>query len=84
MRACGCCGIVWMALAALLCGCGGGNNEPPANQPPSVSLAAPATASSGVAVILAATAADSDGSIASVDFYDGSTLLGTDRVAPFS
>ena len=83
MRACGCCGIVWMALAALLFGCGGGNDTP-ANQPPSVSLAAPATASSGVAAMLAASAADSDGSIASVDFFDGSTLLGTDSVAPFS
>lgn len=83
MRACGGCGIVWMALAALLSGCGGGNDTP-ANQPPSVSLAAPATASSGVAAMLAASAADSDGSIASVDFFDGSTLLGTDSVAPFS
>ena len=54
------------------------------NQPPTVSLSAPATASTGVLVTLAATAADSDGSIVSVDFHDGSTLLGTDSVAPFS
>ena len=54
------------------------------NQPPSVSLAAPATANTGVAVTLSATAADSDGSIASVAFYDGGTLLGTDGVAPFT
>ena len=54
------------------------------NQPPSVSLSAPATASTGVLVTLAATAADSDGSIVSVDFLDGSALLGTDSAAPFS
>ena len=54
------------------------------NQPPSVSLSAPATASTGVLVTLAATPADSDGSIVSVDFLDGSALLGTDSAAPFS
>ena len=54
------------------------------NQPPSVSLGAPSSANTGVAVTLTATAADSDGSIASVAFYDGSTLLGTDSVAPFT
>lgn len=54
------------------------------NQPPTVSLGAPASASTGVVVTISATAADSDGSIASVAFYDGSTLLGTDTAAPFS
>lgn len=45
---------------------------------PTVSGAAPAT------VILTATATDSDGSIASVKFYNGSTLLATVTAAPFT
>ena len=57
------------------------------NQPPSVSLTSPATGSTFTApatVSIAATAADSDGSIARVQFYQGSTLIGTDTTSPFT
>jgi glucose/arabinose dehydrogenase len=57
---------------------------PVVNAAPTISLAGPATASTGVAVTLAATAADSDGSVARVDFYEGTTLLGTDTSAPYT
>ncbi len=57
---------------------------PANNQAPTVSLQAPATATTGVAVALTATAADSDGTVVSVAFYDGSTLLGEDTSAPFA
>ena len=58
-----------------------------ANVPPSVSLTAPVAGSSHTApasITLAATAADSDGSIASVAFYNGTTLIGSDTTAPYS
>ncbi len=57
------------------------------NQPPTVSLTAPASGSSvtvNTAATLSATAADADGSVAKVGFYDGATLLGEDTSAPFS
>lgn len=55
-----------------------------ANAAPTVDLQAPASASTGSDVTLTASAADSDGSIASVSFYQGATLLGTDTSAPYS
>ena len=57
---------------------------PENNQPPTVSLTAPASASTGAPVLLQASAADSDGSVARVAFYAGTTLLGEDSAAPFS
>ncbi len=51
--------------------------------PPTVSLNAPAI-TTGEAVELTATAADADGSVVSVEFYDGATLLHTDTTAPYS
>ncbi len=57
------------------------------NGPPSVSLTAPAnndTFVSPATVSLTATASDSDGSVASVKFYAGSTLLATDTSSPYS
>ena len=66
---------------------GGSGAVAPANQPPSVALSEPANNSSvavGTAVTLTATAADSDGTVARVEFYAGSTLLGTDTTAPYS
>ena len=57
---------------------------PASNQPPSVTLAAPANATVGVQVTLTAMAADGDGSIAKVDFFIGTTLLGTDTSSPYS
>lgn len=53
------------------------------NTAPTVALQAPASATTGVAVNLTATAADSDGSIARVAFYEGATLIGEDTTAPY-
>jgi len=55
------------------------------NSPPSVSLTAPAagTYTTGAAITLTASASDDYG-VASVAFYDGSTLLATDTSAPWS
>ena len=58
---------------------------PTANQPPTVSLTAngttfPAPASIG----LTATASDADGTIAGVDFYSGTTLIGSDTTSPYT
>jgi glucose/arabinose dehydrogenase len=74
-------GLAFLALAA----CGGGSDDGGSgNQPPTVTLAAPATGTAGVAVTLAATAADGDDSVAKVDFFDGATLLGTDTSSPYA
>ncbi|MGV3581664.1 MAG: Ig-like domain-containing protein [Methylophilus sp.] len=57
------------------------------NVPPTVSLTSPANNSSytqGDNIPFAATATDSDGSIAKVEFYDGSTLIYTATTAPYS
>jgi regulation of enolase protein 1 (concanavalin A-like superfamily) len=61
--------------------------ETVANQPPSVSLTSPLAGASfmaGQSISLAATATDADGSIAKVEFYAGTTLLGTVAAAPFA
>ena len=66
-------------------GPGGGGN--PGNAAPTVSLTAPAANAAftaPAALTLAATAADADGTISKVDFYQGATLLGTDTSAPYS
>ncbi len=57
------------------------------NTPPTVSLTSPTDAASFTSpatVALAATAADSNGTVASVRFYRGTTLLATDTTAPYS
>jgi hypothetical protein len=58
-----------------------------ANAPPTVSLTAPATGTTYTApatVAMSATAADSDGTVAKVEFYQGSTLLATDTASPYT
>lgn len=54
------------------------------NKAPTVSLAAAATATMGTAVTVTASAADSDGSVAKVEFFDGTAIVGTDTTSPFS
>jgi regulation of enolase protein 1 (concanavalin A-like superfamily) len=57
------------------------------NQPPTISLTAPDTSITYPApatMTIAASAADTDGTISSVDFFQGSTLIGTDSAAPYS
>jgi len=78
-----------IALAAIsACGGGGGSEEPqtPANQAPTVSLSAPAASASfteGTAIAISATAADTDGTVAKVEFFAGDTKIGEDTTAPF-
>jgi uncharacterized protein (DUF1800 family) len=55
------------------------------NVAPTVTLAAsPMTFVAGGASALTATAADSDGTVAKVEFYDGATLLNSDATAPYT
>lgn len=57
------------------------------NTPPTVSLTGPPANSSYSApasITLTATAADANGTISNVQFYNGSTLLGSDATAPYS
>ncbi|GGL04930.1 cellulose 1,4-beta-cellobiosidase [Sphaerisporangium melleum] len=65
--------------------CNGGTNPTP--QPPTVSLTSPsagATFSAPATIAMAASASDTDGTVSKVDFYQGSTLLGTDTTAPYT
>ena len=64
-----------------------GGGVPPANTPPTVALTAPASGATFTApatINLAASASDPDGTITSVQFFSGTTLLGTDTTAPFT
>jgi YD repeat-containing protein len=57
------------------------------NQPPSVSLTAPAdgaTFTVGSVITFSANADDADGTVAKVEFYDDLTKLGEDTTAPYS
>ncbi|MFN7928587.1 MAG: NPCBM/NEW2 domain-containing protein [Blastocatellia bacterium] len=57
------------------------------NTPPTVSLTAPANNATFTApanITLTANATDSDGTISKVEFYQGTTLLGTATTAPYS
>jgi CubicO group peptidase (beta-lactamase class C family) len=59
----------------------------PSNAAPSVTLTAPsngATFSAGATVTLQATASDSDGSVAKVEFFANGSLLGSDASSPYS
>jgi len=60
---------------------------PAPNQPPTVSLTAPAsnaTFTAPATIAIAANATDSDGSVAKVVFYNGTTKLGEDTSAPYA
>lgn len=57
------------------------------NQAPTVSISSPAsgaTYSAPASITIAAAASDSDGTVSRVDFYRGSTLIGSDTGSPFS
>ncbi|WP_165821952.1 Ig-like domain-containing protein [Hymenobacter edaphi] len=57
------------------------------NVAPTVSLTSPAngaTFTAPASITVSANAADSDGTVSKVDFYQGSTLLGTDTSSPYS
>ena len=58
----------------------------PGNVAPSVAITAPGSGAAFVAptnISITANASDSDGTIARVDFYAGTTLLGTSTTAPY-
>src|SRR5687767_256755 len=58
----------------------------PPNQPPGVTLTAPANGTmynAPATITLTANASDPDGSVARVDFYQGGTLVGTVAAAPY-
>src|SRR5206468_4901482 len=58
-----------------------------ANVPPTVSITSPtnnATFTAGADITLQADAADSDGSVAKVEFLADTTLLGTATTAPYT
>ncbi|MBC7450521.1 MAG: discoidin domain-containing protein, partial [Cytophagales bacterium] len=60
---------------------------PSSNASPVITLQAPnanQTFNSGSTIVLSATAVDTDGSITKVEFYNGSTKLGEDLVAPYN
>ena len=60
---------------------------PPTNQLPTVSLTSPLSGSSFTSpakLTLAANAADSDGRVVKVEFYNGATKLGEDTSAPYT
>jgi hypothetical protein len=57
------------------------------NQPPTVSLTSPAnnaTFTAPASITLSASASDPENRMARVDFYAGSTLLGSDTTSPYS
>ena len=62
-------------------------NDPPANQAPTCSIASPAngaTFTAPASVTINASAADSDGTIAKIEFFQGATKLGEDLTSAYS
>src|SRR5439155_1591757 len=58
----------------------------PSNLPPSASLTAPANGATFIGpatITITANASDSDGTVATVDFFAGTTLLGTATASPY-
>src|SRR5688500_16104563 len=66
----------------LLGTCGGGANNAPTAQ--ITSPASGATFSAPANISISATAGDSDGTVAQVDFFQGTTLLGSDTTPPYN
>lgn len=55
---------------------------PPSNQAPTVNLTLAAATSQTPGIVLSATATDSDGTVAKVEYFNGSTKLGETTAAP--
>ena len=63
------------------------NGAAPGNTPPTVSITSPAAGASLIApatVTIKATAADADGTVAKVDFFNGTAQLGTSTTSPYT
>lgn len=59
----------------------------PVNEPPTVSISSPvnnATFDGSASITINVTASDKDGTISKVEFFNGTTLLGSDNSSPFS
>ncbi|HEX6706590.1 MAG TPA: PQQ-dependent sugar dehydrogenase [Albitalea sp.] len=54
------------------------------NHAPSVTLSGPASGTAGVPIALSAVAADSDGSVAQVQFFDGTSAIAVDATSPYA
>jgi hypothetical protein len=79
-------GALTALAAAALAACGGGGSSETPNEAPTVALGAPAAGATvvwGQPVGITATAADTDGTIARVEFYDGADKIGEDTTAPY-
>ena len=59
-----------------------GTSTPPVNQAPAVSISV-TSFTAPASISISANATDTDGTISKVDFYNGSTLIGTDATAPY-
>lgn len=57
---------------------------PASNQAPSVALSVAAAGTVGVPITLSATATDSDGTVAKVEFLEAGAVIATDSSAPYS
>ena len=65
----------------------GGTQPASANAAPSVSITSPVANTifaAPASVTISATAADTDGKVSKVEFYNGSTLLGADTASPYT
>jgi len=63
-----------------------GNGTPVVNAPPTLALSTPngATYDAPATIMLASNAADSDGTIFRVDFYNGTTKIGSSVISPYT
>ncbi len=65
----------------------GSTTTPPTNTPPSIGLSAPsnnASFAAGSSITLSANAADANGTVSKVEFFNGATKLGEDATGPYS
>jgi hypothetical protein len=78
-------GVVCLTVSGLVVNPASAQNR--TNKAPTVSLSSPANGASfaaGTPITVSATAADTDGTVSRVQFYAGSTLIGTDTSSPYS
>lgn len=74
-------------MVVIVGSCSGDGPVEPTNQSPTVELMAPAlggTAPVNSAVTVSAVAADADGTVRRVEFFDGATPIGSDETSPYS